>query len=159
MGERIAAELLAQPHHGRTQPLHRGTTAAELGQQPGFDELAPRHRFVAGALHPDHRRVVDIAAVVPVDPTARGACGQREQPVYVGEGVDTAIQQRDHHRLILARDHDARGRVRSSRRLPLRDDEDDHHQEPVRLGIAVAGSDRLELPVSLGGEPGDPGLP
>lgn len=114
LSKRIPTELLLQLHDGRSQALHRRTASAELRQQPGFDELPPGHRVVPGLLDAHHRRVVHTPAVVAVDPPAPGACGQREQPVDVSQGVDAAIEQRDRHLVILARSTNGEPRIISA---------------------------------------------
>ncbi len=96
--ERIPAELLAQPNHGRTQTVHRRTACAELGEQSRLDELPPGHFLIAGAFGSNDRRVVHPATVVTVDPPACRTRWQREKPVDVREAVDAAIEQRDRHR-------------------------------------------------------------
>lgn len=44
MGQRVAAELIAQLHDGRTHPLHSHVPRAELSQHPRLDNLAPSDR-------------------------------------------------------------------------------------------------------------------
>ena len=61
--ERIPAELLAQLDHGRTQPVHRRTASAELGEQPRLHELPPGH-FLIARVTPDSSRLGELAGAL-----------------------------------------------------------------------------------------------